>query len=84
MNTRFVKGDRVILVEDGMSGTVYRVLSGADVDWCAPIYEIVWDHAPGMTAYGSRHYGPALALLATCDACDGKQVYMGELCPQCS
>lgn len=59
----FVQGDRVILIEDGMSGTVYRVLSGADVDWCSPIYEIVWDHAPGMTAYGSRHYGPALALI---------------------
>ncbi len=58
--TKYVKGDRVIDRGDDMTGTVYRVLSGAQVDYATPIYEVVWDHEPGEQAMGSRHYADEL------------------------
>lgn len=61
--TTYSVGDRVYDREDGMQGTVLRVLMGAAVDHCTPIYEIVWDHAPGEAALGSRHYADELGRI---------------------
>jgi hypothetical protein len=58
--TKYQIGDRVRDREDGRAGRVYRVLSGAAVDYCTPIYEVLWDHEPGEVAMGSRHYADEL------------------------
>ncbi len=61
--TKYNAGDRVRDREDGMCGRVYRVLSGASVDFSTPIYEVLWDHAPGSPALGSRHYADSLETI---------------------
>lgn len=63
--TKYAAGDRVVCREDGDQGRVYRVLSGAQVDYATPIYEVVWDHArPASPAMGSRHYADELCAEA--------------------
>jgi len=77
----FQKGDRVRDREDDMVGTIHRVLTGAAVDYCTPLYEVRWDHAPGDVALGSRHYSDELERIHVghysrlggtwwCDTCD--------------
>ncbi len=61
--TKYKVGDRIRHREDREAGKVFRVLTGAQVDYCTPIYEIIWDHEPGEQALGSRHYADELEAI---------------------
>lgn len=58
--TRFAVGDRVTCRWDGDTGRIYRVFTGTAVDYCTPLYEVIWGHEPGAPALGSRHYADEL------------------------
>lgn len=74
---RYAKGDRVRGREDGALGTVYRVFEGRAVDYCTPMYEILWDHAPGEPMSAERQ---CLCGLTTYERCKGMPVD-GALAP---
>lgn len=58
--TKYAEGKRIAHREDGETGVIYRVLTGVQVDYATPIYEVLWDHEPGEPAMGSRHYADEL------------------------